>query len=312
MSSTIESLGAPLSFPSGATMPNRFVKAPMEEVLSTYLGGPPNELLCNLYRRWADAGWGMIITGNVNIDERFLGLPFDVVIPPASEPKRRHRYLSEFRKYADACKGDAPGGKHPLAIVQMVHTGRQSMRGNGRAPWTPSIAPSPLQLTASQHNALNATLFGTPREMTKDDIADVVARFASGAAFCYQAGFDGIELHAAHGYLLSTFLNPSVNRRTDEYGGSPENRFRIIREVVEAVRAQVPKTFVVGIKLNSGDFVHGGQTEDDALQNVQWLADMRAVDFVEISGGSYENASALTLTSVHGKRALRTPRGLFP
>ena len=203
MPTTIEALGAPLSFPSGATMPNRFAKAPMEEVLSTFLGGPPNEQLNNLYRRWAAAGWGMIITGNVNIDERFLGLPFDVVIPPASEPKRRRRYLDEFRKYADACKG-APDDRRPLAIVQMVHTGRQSMRGNGRAPWTPSIAPSPLQLSASQYKALNATLFGTPREMTKDDIADVVARFASGAVFCYQAGFDGIELHAAHGYLLST------------------------------------------------------------------------------------------------------------
>ncbi|WFD35372.1 hypothetical protein MCUN1_002226 [Malassezia cuniculi] len=289
--SAIEALGAPLTLPSGAVMPNRFAKAPMEEVLSTFGGGPPNEKLYTLYQRWSKAGWGMILTGNINVDERYLGLPFDVVIPGPDMPKRRNRYLPAFRKFAESIKGDGADGKRPLAIAQINHTGRQSMRGSGRAPWTPNIAPSPVGVTTGKSKTLDAAMFGTPKEMTKEDIAEVIARFATGAAYCHEAGFDGVELHAAHGYLLSSFLNPQVNRRTDEYGGSAEKRFRIIREIIEETRKLVPKSFVIGIKLNSGDFVQGGQTEDDALQNVQWLADTRAVDFVEISGGSYENTS---------------------
>lgn len=284
------SLESALELPSGAVMPNRLAKAPMEEVLSTYLGGPPSDTHIELYRRWAAGGWGMVITGNVEVDERHLGLPFDVVIPPADAPQRRARYAPRFRELAAAIHSGAPPKRRPLAIVQLNHPGRQSMRGAGRAPWTPAVAPSAVPVSTGKVHAVDAAMFGTPRALTEAEIRDVVARFASCARFCADAGFDGIELHAAHGYLLSQFLNPHVNRRTDAYGGSPENRFRIVAEIIDAVRACVPRTFVVGIKLNSGDYVHGGQSEDDALQNVAWLAATRAVDFCEISGGSYENA----------------------
>lgn len=271
-------------------MPNRLAKAPMEEVFSTVMGGPPSDTHIELYRRWAQGGWGMVITGNVTVDERHLGLPFDVVIPTEDKPRRRARYAARFRALAAAIHSGGPPERRPLAIVQLNHPGRQSMRGMGRAPWTPAVAPSAVPMATGKARALDAAVFGTPRALSEADIRDIVARFASCARFCADAGFDGIELHAAHGYLLSQFLNPRVNQRTDAYGGSPENRFRIIAEIIDAVRALVPRTFVVGIKLNSGDFVHGGQTEDDALQNVAWLAATRAVDFCEISGGSYENA----------------------
>ncbi|KAL4398799.1 FMN binding oxidoreductase [Malassezia pachydermatis] len=308
MSST-EKLQEKLVLPCGAVMPNRLVKAPLEEMLSTLGGGNPTEGIFSLYRTWADGGWGMIITGNVSVDSRYIGCGFDVVIPTQTSTK----CLDAFAKYARATKGydiddmhsdmQASEGSRPLAVVQLVHCGRQSMRGCGRLPWQPAVAPSavPVQLGSSP-SWMDWIAFGTPRALSKDDVHDVIARFVHGAVMMEAVGFDGIELHAAHGYLLSCFLNPRTNLRTDEYGGSPENRFRIIREIITEIRKRVKKTFIVGIKLNSSDYIQGGQTEDDALQNVKWLAEMRMVDFVEVSGGSYEAPEMLKPVSERTKR----------
>ncbi|MER5391468.1 hypothetical protein [Saccharopolyspora sp. NPDC002686] len=115
-----------------------------------------------------------------------------------------------------------------------------------------------------------------------------MARFAVTAARAEQAGFDGVEIHAAHGYLLSQFLSPLVNRRTDAWGGSLENRARMLLDVVRAVRAAVSPTFAVAVKLNSADFQRGGFDADDARQVIAML-DALGVDLVELSGGSYES-----------------------
>ncbi|WFD20286.1 hypothetical protein MCAP1_002530 [Malassezia caprae] len=299
MTSTVATLDAPLALPCGASLRNRLVKAPLEEMLSTFGGGNPNDDVYRLYRAWADGGWGMIITGNIGVDRRHIGIMFDMVIPDPGQTDAEARALAAYTKYARATKGfavdderadHAPAdGQRPLAIAQLVHCGRQSMRGSGRPPWVPSVAPSAVRMQVGKEPSwLDWLLFGTPHALTVDEIHGIVQRFVHASVLLERAGFDGVELHGAHGYLLSSFLNPRTNLRTDAYGGDAAGRFRIIREIVEGVRNNVSKSFVVGIKLNSSDFMQGGQTEDDALQNVRWLAEMGTVDFVEVSGGSYE------------------------
>jgi 2,4-dienoyl-CoA reductase-like NADH-dependent reductase (Old Yellow Enzyme family) len=169
------------------------------------------------------------------------------------------------------------------------------MRGSGRRPWKPALAPSAVAMTPSSSlgivgKALDYALWGTPSAMTKKEIDHLILQFASAAELCSKTGFDGVELHASHGYQLAAFLSPKTNTRTDEYGKDGRGRARLLLEVVDAVRKKVPKDFIVGVKLNSSDYVQGGLTEEDALLNVQWLAENGGVDFVEISGGNYENA----------------------
>ncbi|WFC94729.1 hypothetical protein MBRA1_001363 [Malassezia brasiliensis] len=296
---SVQVLSEPLELPCGAVMPNRLVKAPMEQVLGKFLGGKPNAELLRLYAAWAAARWGMIITGNVGVDRRYIGLMFDIVFPDPGKAAQQAAYREAFVRWARVCKGQAAddateavpasAGTRPLAIVQIVHCGRQSTRGAGRPPWVPAVAPSAVPMrTDGKQTLSDKLLFGTPKALTTDEVHDVIARFVRGAVFCAETGFDGIELHAAHGYLLSSFLSPLTNQRTDAYGGSAENRFRIVREIVEQTRERVPKSFAIGVKLNSSDYVQGGLTEEDALQNVRWLAESGQVDFVEVSGGTYE------------------------
>ena len=305
---SVQVLRQKLELPCGAVMPNRLVKAPMEQVMARFLGGKPNAELLRLYHAWAEGEWGMIVTGNVGVDRRYIGLMFDVVFPEAGNAAQQAEYRPAFERWARVCTGRAADdptppvpasrGERPLAIVQLVHCGRQSTRGAGRAPWSPSVAPSAVpMMTDGQQTLADRLLFGTPRALRTEEVQEIVARFVQGAVFCAETGFDGIELHAAHGYLLSTFLSPVTNKRTDAYGGSAENRFRIIREIVEQTRARVPATFAIGVKLNSSDYVQGGLTEDDALQNVRWLAETRAVDFVEVSGGTYEKPAMFADTT---------------
>ncbi|KAK0546098.1 hypothetical protein OC845_004757, partial [Tilletia horrida] len=328
----IKLLAQPLSFPSGKTAPNRMTKAAMAEMLAHLGGSPPTQPLLNLYRQWANGGWGMIITGNVAVERTHLGMPFDISLPhvpptpqlprpsPSSQKKPNTssssssssamwpvsneyaRLVSRFSTYADACKptpeiqasGTVPT---PLAIVQLVHAGRQSIRGFGRAPWSAPLAPSavPMRTTSALGkylgNFIDWLIWSHPRDMSKDEIRNVIDQFAASAKLCADAGFDGVELHASHGYLLSAFLSPRTNLRQDEYGAGPEGRMRILVEIVDAVRQRVGPDFVIGVKLNSSDYLAGGLTEEDALENVRMLAAHGGVDFVEISGGNYENPS---------------------
>lgn len=286
-------LSTPVTLPCGRVVPNRLVKAPMEELQAPLGGGSPPERLLELYKAWTKGQWGMIITGNIAIDETHLGTPFDVTFKKSIGSQE----MARFKEYAKACK--TAGGTQPLAVVQLVHAGRQSGRGFGRAPWKSSLAPSAIPMATAKGSlpppvatVFDWMLWGSCRAMTTSEVQDLIQRFVDGAGICHQAGFDGVELHGSHGYQLAAFLSPRTNQRTDQYGGSAENRFRIIREIVAGIRDRIQdRQFVVGIKLNSADYVHGGLTEDDALQNVKWLAEMGTVDFVEISGGNYENPS---------------------
>ncbi|KAL8283439.1 hypothetical protein RQP46_005849 [Phenoliferia psychrophenolica] len=182
--------------------------------------------------------------------------------------------------------------------MQLCHPGRQSPRASGRSLFQPSIAPSAIALDTGA--GVLATAFGklmwqTPSAMTGEDIQTVIQEFLQAARMAKATGFDGVQLHASHGYLLAQFISPNVNVRTDAYGGSPRARIKLLFEIINAIRKEFPTSsgFCVGIKLNSADYVKGGLTEKDALDNVKWIAENGGIDFIEISGGTYESPKML-------------------
>ncbi|MCP8466526.1 NADH:flavin oxidoreductase/NADH oxidase family protein [Pseudomonas sp. ZM23] len=256
----------PLRLPNGGEIPNRIAKAAMEENMADADQAPSAELL-RLYRAWADGGVGLILSGNVMIDGRAMTGPGGVVL-------ENERHLQRFREWARI--GRSGGAQFWL---QLNHPGRQVQTNLGQDAIAPSVVPMEMGRFSK--------LFVVAREMTEDDIAEVIRRFVRAATLAEQAGFSGVQIHAAHGYLLSQFLSPLVNKRQDRWGGSLENRARLLLEVVRAVRAAVSPGFCVGVKLNSADFQRGGFDASDARQVVEWL-NAEAVDLVELSGGSYE------------------------
>jgi 2,4-dienoyl-CoA reductase-like NADH-dependent reductase (Old Yellow Enzyme family) len=255
-----------LDLPNGSIIPNRIAKAAMEENMADSDQGPSADLI-RLYEAWANGGAGLLISGNVMVDGRAMTGPGGVVLEDA-------RQLAKFRRWAQT--GRAQGAHFWL---QINHPGRQMMANLGQPTWAPSAVPLELG-KMSKH-------FNTPHAMTPEVIAEVIGRFAQTAWLAEQAGFTGVEIHAAHGYLLSQFLSPRTNRRTDRWGGSLENRARMLVEIVKAVRGVVSPAFAVAVKLNSADFQRGGFSADDARQVVMLLNEL-AVDLVELSGGSYE------------------------
>ncbi|WKG03513.1 NADH:flavin oxidoreductase/NADH oxidase family protein [Mycolicibacterium sp. HK-90] len=253
----------PLTLACGQTLANRLMKAGLSEQLSDREHAPTPRLE-RLYGRWGHSGCGLIITGNVTVDRLHLAEPRNVAI----EDARDHDRLS---RWAQAAKR---GGTH--VWVQLNHPGRQANPLAGR---TRPVAPSdvPLAIPGAPR----------PRALTGAEIEATVRRFATAAAIVKKAGFDGVQLHGAHGYLISQFLSPLANRRDDEWGGDPQRRMRFPVEVLRAVRAAVGDEFPVAIKLNSADFQRGGFTEDESEQVVARLAGEQ-IDLIEISGGTFE------------------------
>jgi len=257
-------LASPLTLPSGAEIKNRLVKAAMSE----QLGGPANEPtpeLARVYRRWAQGGVGLIITGNVMIDRRSIGEPLNVVIED-------DRDIEELRRWAGAAKSNGA-----TALVQLNHPGRQTLAGLSEL----AVAPSAVQVDLGP-------AFAKPRALTADEIVELIDRFARSARIAVDAGFDGVQIHAAHGYLVNQFLSPHTNRRDDEWGGDPERRRRFLIEVTRAIRAEIGPDKILSIKLNSADFQRGGFTEAQSLAVIEQL-DRESVDLLEISGGTYES-----------------------
>lgn len=260
------SLFSALVLPNGQTIPNRIAKAAMEENMADADHGPSAELI-ELYRAWAKGGTGLIITGNVMVDARAMTGPAGVVL-------ESDRLLARFRNWAEVA--GAGGGK---VWMQINHPGRQMPAGMQQE----TVAPSAIALDLGAQSKQ----FPMPREMTEAEILDVARRFVTTAKLAEQAGFHGVEVHAAHGYLLSQFLSPLSNRRTDRWGGSLENRARLLVEIVRGIRAAVSREFAVAVKLNSADFQRGGFSPEDARAVVDMLTPL-GVDLVELSGGSYE------------------------
>lgn len=269
-------IASPLELPCGATLANRLCKAALTEGLAD----PMNRATGRherLYRAWSEGGAGLVITGNVQVDRRYLERPGNVVIDGNGG-------IAALRRYAAA--GTARGNH---LWMQINHPGRQTPALVCAQP----VAPSAVAL------ALPGAAYAAPREMTVGEIEDAVRRFAHVAAVACAAGFTGVQIHAAHGYLISQFLSPLVNQRTDAWGGSLANRARFLRSVVRACRAAVGDDYPIGVKLNSSDFQQGGFDTEDCLQVVRWLGE-DGIDLLELSGGSYEQPSMMGVQGVKG------------
>lgn len=256
-----------LTLPCGAVLPNRVAKGAMTEGLATPDGRPTPELE-RLYGIWSDGGAGMLLTGNIIIDKDHLERPGNVVIDRAPDADMAARLASW-------AKAGTRAGNHLWA--QISHGGRQTQK---------LVNPNPKS-SSDVALALPGGQFGKPSPLTKDEIADLVGRWATAAKACKDAGFTGVQVHGAHGYLMSQFLSPRVNLREDEYGGNLENRARFLLDTVRAVREAVGPDFPISVKLNSADFQKGGFAFEDSLQVVKWLEEA-TVDLIEISGGTYE------------------------
>jgi 2,4-dienoyl-CoA reductase-like NADH-dependent reductase (Old Yellow Enzyme family) len=282
LSASVAELFSPLALRSGATLQNRVAKAAMEEGMagSSQL---PDERLFSLYRRWGAGGAGLLITGNVMVHAEALTGPGGVVLDD-------HAPLEPFARWAQAAKA---GGA--AVWMQISHPGRQVEADMPGVVW----GPSAVAVDLGRHSKR----FGRPVEMTPDQIRATVERFVTTAARAEEAGFDGVEVHAAHGYLLSQFLSPLVNRRTDQWGGSLENRARLLLDVVRRIRATVSPSFALAVKLNSADFQRGGFQADDAAKVIEMLEPL-GVDLVELSGGSYESP-AMAGRPTDGRTAAR-------
>lgn len=247
------------------TFKNRVIKGAMSEALAN-VAGEPNHLHLGLYEAWAKGGLGCAITGNVMIDARAKNEPGVVII-------ETERDLAKLKQWADL------GKQHGMVqLIQLSHPGRQCPKGLNKETVAPSAVP---------FSAMLATTFATPRALHEDEILDLIQRFATSAAICEKAGFEGVQLHGAHGYLISEFLSPITNKRTDQWGGSIENRTRFLLEIYKAVRAATSDDFIISVKLNSADFQRGGITEEEVI-SVFKAIDEAGIDLIEISGGTYE------------------------
>lgn len=257
-------LGAPLTFRSGPTTRNRLVKSAMTEALAG-LDGHPNPRHVQLYRTWAEGGVGLQITGNVMVDRRFLERSGNVVFDGRTP-------LEAIRAWSNAARTDGT-----LALVQLNHPGRQTSRFFTSQPLAPSAVAAVRTLKS----------FAKPRAMTGPEVEETIQRYVDAAVLAEAGGFDGVQIHAAHGYLISQFLSPLTNQREDTYGGDAERRRSFLLQVIRGVRERTRPGFLVGVKLNSADFLRGGFDEAESMAVVQALA-LEAVDFLEVSGGNYE------------------------
>lgn len=280
-------LNQPLYLPNGSALRNRLAKAAMSETLGTYHNHPTVKLV-ELYRRWSASGIGLLITGNVMIDRRALGEPGNVVIEDETDLPVLHQWAR------------AATGQGAAIWVQLNHPGKQSTKGLNRSNLAPSAVPFRKDMAA---------LFETPHEATTAEIEDIIQRFGRSAAVCKKAGFSGVQIHGAHGYLINQFLSPHHNRRTDEWGGSPEKRRRFVMAVYREIRRQVGADFPVGIKLNSADFQLGGFTEQESMATIHALAEA-GIDLIEISGGTYE-APAMSGGLAETKKASTVAREAY-
>ena len=274
------SLSDTLTLPCGAILPNRIAKAAMTEGMATPDGLPTPELE-RLYGLWSDGGAGMLLSGNIQIDRDHLERPGNVVIDREADDAMR----AALKSWAQAATRN---GNHFWA--QISHAGRQTQSNVNAHPKAPSAVK--LGLPGGQ--------FGEPVALTIEEIEDLVDRFALAAKTCQAAGFTGVQIHAAHGYLLSSFLSPRSNLRKDDYGGSLENRARFLLSVVAKTRAAVGPDFPISVKLNSADFQKGGFNFEDSLQVVQWL-EKASIDLVEISGGTYEQPALMGSDGIEEK-----------
>lgn len=278
----VSPLGAPMQFEfSGRQSSNRFLKASLSERMASWSAtdlsarGIPSQKLINLYRRWGEGQFGLILTANIMIAYDQLEAPGNMIID-LENPYSGERFEA-FKELATEAK------KHGSLIVgQVSHPGRQTFE---------RLQPNPISASDVQLVMPKFGQFGKPHPASEDEIQEVIRRFVHVAVYLQKAGYDGIELHSAHGYLLAQFLSQTTNKRTDKYGGSLANRARIIVEIAEAIRQALPDPgFIIGIKINSVEFQEHGFTPEESKELCEIL-DQTKFDFVELSGGTYQSGA---------------------
>jgi len=288
MANPTEILNQPFTLPNGSVIKNRLAKSAMSEALGTTDNHATIDL-ARLYQRWAMGGIGLCITGNVMIDQRALGEPNNVVIED-------ERDLDLLQAWAKA------GTQNGTQLwMQINHPGKQVPKGLNIESVAPSAIPFGKELSA---------FFATPRQLNEDEILDLIQRFGHTAAIAKKAGFSGVQIHGAHGYLVSQFLSGHHNQRNDQWGGNPENRRRFVLAVYAEMRKQVGDKFPIGIKLNSADFQKGGFTEEESLDVIRALSEA-GIDMIEISGGTYEAPAMAGTKKVPVKDSTRRREAYF-
>jgi len=270
----MQDLQTPFQLPNGTVLQNRIAKSAMSENLSTS-SHAPTETLINAYRIWASATPGLLITGNVMIDSQAIGEARNVVVED-------ERHLPLLKQWASIVDGT---GVHMWP--QINHPGRQAFGSINKEIYAPSAIPVKVKGASA--------LFRTPKALSEQQILSIIERFGNTAKVLKDAGFTGVQIHGAHGYLVSQFLSPLVNIRTDDWGGSLENRTRFVLAVYDNIRSKVGRDFPVGIKINSADFQRGGFTEEESMEVLRMLDD-KGIDLLEISGGSYERPAMMGAT----------------
>ena len=273
-------LNQPLTLPCGAILANRIAKAAMTEGLADTEGRPTRELE-RLYGVWSDGRAGLLLSGNIVIDADHLERPGNVILDSAPDEEM----TVALRRWTKAA---TRGGNHFWA--QISHSGRQTMKAVNPRP----KAPSAVKL------GLPGGKFGMPVALDESEIYNLIGRFAQAARIAQETGFTGVQIHAAHGYLISQFLSPRSNVRDDQWGGSLANRARFLLYAVNSARQLVGPDFPISVKLNSADFQFGGFAFEDSLQVARRLQD-GGVDLIEISGGTYEQPKLLGIEGLEAE-----------
>ena len=250
-------LAQPLNLPCGARLKNRLIKSAMSDSLGDGVGNP-TEAQMRLYERWAEGGAALSLIGEVQTSPYYPEKPGNLVLVPDAD-------LPAMQELA---RRGSVNGAH--IWPQLGHAGALA-----HAPISNPKGPSPLDVEGLQCDG-----------MSLDEIHELPQTYAQAAALAQQTGFGGVLIHAGHGFLFSQFLSPLFNHRTDAYGGEVAGRFRVVREVIDAVRQAVGPAYPIGIKINSTDKLEGGLTADDALEVVR-LLESTSVDLIDISGGTY-------------------------
>ena len=264
-------IASSFTLPNGSILKNRIVKSAMSENFGTRHHAPSKGLI-NAYKIWAKGNPGLLITGNIMIDSMALGEARNVVVED-------YKDFELLKKWAKSVEGT---GVH--LWPQINHPGRQAFAAINRE----TVGPSAISLNMGN----TSKMFKLPTALTEEAIWDIIKRFGNTARIMKEAGFTGCQIHGAHGYLVSQFLSPISNVRTDQFGGSISNRARFVLEIYREIRYQVGSGYPIGIKINSADFQTGGFTELESLEVIR-LLENEGIDLIEISGGTYEKPAMI-------------------
>ena len=258
-------LSDPLKLPCGVIIPNRIGKSALSEGMA-HANGKPSPALFKLYEEWGQSETGIIFTGNVMVDRKHL-VNANVMIA------EDNTFLEEYKELAR--RAQASGSQ---LWMQINHPGRQAPKYLDSNPVSASDVGMP------------SGVYLKPKPLTEEEIWDVIERYGNSALVAKDSGMKGVQIHGAHGYLVSQFLSGLTNRRTDRWGGSLENRARFVLEIYRNIRKKVGADFPVGIKINSADFQRGAFTEEESIEVIKML-DAEKMDLIEVSGGTYERAA---------------------